>query len=44
MEPAWRRQSEGERRLPVALTVLIAKALQVVLPSRLGLEPKWSAS
>ena len=39
--PAWRRPSQGEARLPVALTVLAAIALQLVLPSRLGLQPKY---
>ena len=39
--PAWRRPSRGEARLPVAVAVLAAIALQLVLPSRLGLQPKY---
>ena len=39
--PAWRRPTQGEARWPVALTVLVAVALQVLLPSRLGLHPKY---
>jgi len=39
--PAWRRTTDGEQRWPAALTVLTAIALQLVLPSRLGLHPKY---
>jgi len=39
--PAWRRKTDGEQRWPAALTVLAAIALQLVLPSRLGLHPKY---
>ena len=39
--PAWRRKTEGEHRLPVGLTVLAAVGLQLLLPSRLGLQPKY---
>jgi hypothetical protein len=39
--PAWRRTTDGEQRRPAALTVLTAIALQLVLPSRLGLHPKY---
>jgi hypothetical protein len=39
--PAWRRKTDGEQRWPAALTVLAAIALQLVLPSRLGLRPKY---
>ena len=39
--PAWRRPTQGEARFPVAIAVLAAIALQIVLPSRLGLQPKY---
>jgi len=39
--PAWRRRTEGERRLPVAIAVAAAIILQLVLPSRLGIQPKY---
>lgn len=39
--PAWRRPTQGEPRWPVALTVLAAVALQLLLPSRLGIHPKY---
>ena len=39
--PAWRRPTQGEARFPVAVAVLAAIALQIVLPSRLGLQPKY---
>lgn len=41
MEPAWRRATEGEHRLPVAAVVAVAIALQVVLPDRLVIHPTW---
>jgi hypothetical protein len=37
--PAWLRRTEGEQRLPVALVVLVAIALQIVLPARFALRP-----
>ena len=39
--PGWRRKTEGEHRLPVAVTVLAAIGLQLLLPDRLGLQPKY---
>ncbi len=39
--PAWRRKTDGEPRVYVALTVLLAIALQLVLPARLGIRPKY---
>lgn len=39
--PAWRRRTEGERRLPVAIAVAAAIILQLVLPSRLGIQPQY---
>ena len=39
--PAWRRPTSGEARLPAAGAVLAAIILQLVLPSRLGIQPKY---
>ena len=39
--PAWRRPTPGEARLPAAGAVLAAIILQLVLPSRLGIQPKY---
>jgi hypothetical protein len=41
MVPAWLRATEGEQRIPVAIAVLVAVALQWVLPARLALTPRW---
>jgi uncharacterized membrane protein len=41
LEPAWRRATEGEHRLPVALAVALAIALQLVLPEKLAIKPTW---
>jgi uncharacterized membrane protein len=38
--PAWLRPTPGERRIPAAIAVLAAVALQVVLPDRLVLLPR----
>lgn len=38
---AWRRRTAGERRWPVSTAILIAIALQLALPDRLGLRPGW---
>jgi uncharacterized membrane protein len=39
--PAWRRATEGEHRLPVAIAVGLAIALQLVLPANLAISPRW---
>lgn len=39
--PAWRRRTAAEPRWHVALVVLIAIGLQMALPARLGLQPKF---
>jgi uncharacterized membrane protein len=39
--PAWQRAAEGEQRLPVAVMLAIAIALQVALPSHLDFGPAW---
>ncbi|HUK68469.1 MAG TPA: hypothetical protein VLW50_06915 [Streptosporangiaceae bacterium] len=39
--PAWLRHTRGEPRWPVTLTVIAAIGLQLVLPDRLGLRPRY---
>lgn len=39
--PAWLRATRGENRLPVAAAILAAVALQLSLPTRYGLHPRW---
>lgn len=39
--PAWRRATDGEHRVPVALAIVAAIALQVTLPGRLAIQPQW---
>lgn len=39
-QPAWRRRTPGEPRWHVSATVLVAIGLQLVLPARLGLQPR----
>ncbi|MCW2691654.1 MAG: hypothetical protein JWM67_258, partial [Mycobacterium sp.] len=39
--PAWRRRTTGEARWPMSVAVLVAVALQLVLPERLTLGPTW---
>lgn len=39
--PAWRRNTEGEQRWWVALSVLLAVVLQSVLPDRFSLHPRY---
>ncbi|MEV0406591.1 hypothetical protein [Actinoallomurus sp. NPDC050550] len=39
--PAWLRCTEGEQRLPVTITVVIAIFLQAVLPHRFALQPHY---
>ena len=38
--PAWRRDTAGEPRWHVTVLVVVALALQLTLPSRLGLQPR----
>ncbi len=40
-EPAWRRVTEGEQRLPVAVAIVVAILLQLVLPNHLVIRPAW---
>ncbi|MFL6161081.1 MAG: hypothetical protein ACJ74U_02515 [Jatrophihabitantaceae bacterium] len=39
--PAWLRPSEPENRLPVAIAILAAVGLQLAIPDRYGLHPRW---
>jgi uncharacterized membrane protein len=39
--PAWRRPTRGEHRWPMAIVVLVAVALQLVLPDYLTLSSRW---
>jgi hypothetical protein len=40
-EPAWRQVTEGEDRIPTTAAVVLAIALQLVLPRRLAIHPLW---
>ncbi|MEV0400434.1 hypothetical protein [Actinoallomurus sp. NPDC050550] len=39
--PAWLRHTEGEQRLPVTITVVVAIVLQIELPRRFALQPRY---
>jgi uncharacterized membrane protein len=39
--PAWRKASQGEHRLPVAIAVALAIALQLALPANLAFHPAF---
>lgn len=39
--PAWLRRTEGESRWPVAITIVIAIALQMALPEYQALHSRW---
>jgi len=41
--PAWLRVTSPEARIPVAAAILAAVALQLGLPDRYGLHPRWLA-
>ena len=41
LEPAWRRATEGEHRVPVTIAVAVAIGLQLLLPQRLVIRPVW---
>jgi len=41
LRPTWQRGHAGEDRFPVALVVVVAIALQVVLPADLEFKPTW---
>ncbi|MEU1409599.1 hypothetical protein ABZ471_46610 [Streptomyces sp. NPDC005728] len=40
--PAWRRATSGEPRWAVTAVILVAVALQLLLPHRLALQPYWA--
>lgn len=40
--PAWRRATQGEPRWAVTAVILVAIALQLMLPHRLVLQPYWA--
>lgn len=40
-QPAWRRVTPGEGRWPSVAAIVVAISLQVVLPDRLILHPRW---
>lgn len=39
--PAWLRETAGEQRWPAAVAVLAAVGLQLSVPGRLAIEPRW---
>jgi uncharacterized membrane protein len=39
--PAWRRHTEGEQRWPSGVAILCMIALQLALPDRLTIGPRW---
>lgn len=39
--PAWRRVTRGETRWAVSAVILVALALQLMLPHRLAFQPYW---
>src|SRR5215207_10118618 len=39
--PAWRRHTDGEQRWPSGVAILCMIALQVALPDRLTIGPRW---
>jgi uncharacterized membrane protein len=41
VQPAWRRATRGEPRLPVIVAALATIALELVLPARVADRPRW---
>jgi uncharacterized membrane protein len=41
VQPAWRRFTEGESRIPVTIAISVAIALQLLLANRVANHPKW---
>ncbi len=41
VEPAWRRATRGEPRLPVILAAFATIALEMLLPARVAERPRW---
>lgn len=42
LQPAWKRVTEGEPRWPVSLAVAAAVSLQLTVPGRLAIHPRWA--
>jgi uncharacterized membrane protein len=41
VQPAWRRFTEGESRIPVTIAIGVAITLQLLLANRVANHPKW---
>jgi uncharacterized membrane protein len=41
MRPIWREVTEGEPRWPVSIALVVAIVLQLFLPDRLSVHPRW---
>ncbi|HEX4019409.1 MAG TPA: hypothetical protein VHX15_21930 [Frankiaceae bacterium] len=41
LPPAWRRPTRGERRWPSAIAIAVAAVLQLLLPRKLALQPRY---
>jgi hypothetical protein len=39
--PAWRRPTPAESRIPTSVAILVAVALQLAIPDKYGLHPRW---
>jgi len=39
--PAWLRPTDGENRLPAAAAIVVAVLLQLTVPNKYGLHPRW---
>jgi hypothetical protein len=39
--PAWLRETPGESRWAVSFTIVVAMALQALLPDRFAVQPRW---
>jgi len=39
--PAWRRPTDAENRLPAAAAIIAAVVMQLTLPNKYGLHPRW---
>jgi len=41
VEPAWRRVTEGESRVPVTIAIAVAIVLEATLAARVANQPRW---
>jgi len=39
--PAWLRPTDAENRIPAAIAILVAVLLQLTVPTKYGLHPRW---